>query len=736
MSSVSDHAEIVAALLWDVPRLRAGSASARDFAAALPGEPKLWWKPRHYRDDPLGRAARAVALERANEPDEAAKLYDSLIAEQDAWDRLLGLMLSAWSGTDDRSRVIADARAAVDEIQPSAELTARLLAKLATYAFDEGESESGKDLLAEAIDYAPDGSLLRRALTVEGYNVGLRSELAHDEPTLAADPLVEYSWIKADSLQAAQASLAAAVEARSRRVWTYQWGGGRTPLDDAVAAEVQATWAGALWLRRPIRKQLGAQLLSGAAVAPAQWGYGVVMWTLGGGNHPERAYALAEPALDQSSTDFIVKTLGEIEPSPQHSHRFLSIAVEAWDALSDDVLRWVIEHVEPTEGDDPIARETQRLWAGYAARLEDEWIAQYEQQSLRTRSALLEMLGIGVAKHFSQRAREAVFETAKAAVAEHANLSIQLLRVLAVTAPRSLDDDLRRVVGEKASPSAIASLVYGGYHQLLTTDTIGRARTSLIEGITAETEDAKQGRVSFGPADVRLDLGHLVAGTQSEEPEAVELLMTTAVDPELPAEHLLQARNALTLIRRANKLSATHLHDLHTAPDPPGTFPEHGGVAPELLRVSRLQVLALDLTPDEVISVVGACRAQDPRVRQVALVTSAEATGAPDGRPDGEALAWALIGGLFDPNDEVVESVVSGLGGEFIQRYRAAGRVVIERLPRLVKEGSMSLRAAVGDLAGRWSEQGDLGDDPAVRAILAQVQNDRSWIVRTTARRH
>jgi len=93
--------------------------------------------------------------------------------------------------------------------------------------------------------------------------MGLSYEWTENEPPLAPDPLVDYPWIEFDVLEAAQGTLAGAVEARSRCLWTFQRGAGKTPLDDAVAAEVQATWAGALWMRRPIRRQLGAQLLTG-----------------------------------------------------------------------------------------------------------------------------------------------------------------------------------------------------------------------------------------------------------------------------------------------------------------------------------------------------------------------------------------------------------------------------------------------------------------------------------------
>jgi hypothetical protein len=730
VKSVEDPTEIIAALLWDVPRLRAGSPPARDFAAALPGELERWWEPREYEDDVLGRAAQAIARERANELREAANLYDSLVAEKDVWSRLLGLMLRAWSQSEEGTGAITEARTLLEEISPPPELTARLLAKLVTYAFDEGAFDMGRKFLGEAIELAPERTRLWRVLAVEGLNVGLPYKWSENEAPTLPDPLVDYPWIYRDSLSAAQDTLAAAVEMRSRRLWTFQWRVGRTPLDEAIGAEVQATWAGALWMRRSIRKQLGAQLLTGAARTPAQWGYGVVMWALGAGGQPERAYALAEPRLDQRSTDFILQTLGHSEISPGSSDRFLSVAAEAWDALSDDVFRWMIEMVEPTEEDHPVFRKARIIWASYAARLPEEWFPRFKQLSDPVRISLLETLGIDIIKGVSHAARQAIFETARTALLERSDVDTHLLLLLAETAPLKLEQEIHDAVAEKASASAIARLAYEGYRRLLSKDVIQRAEKMLMDALRAQSEKARSGTVSFGPEDVRVSLGRLVAGRSSKDPEAIRLLMETAVDRALPSEHLLHARNGLTLIRRAGKLGPSDLRTLHDADDPGGTFPQHGDISPELLQVARLQILALDLTPDEVATVVGACRVQDAKVRQIALATCAEAAQAPGDSCDRDALAWALIGGLFDPNDEVVVSAMSGVNLELIDRYPAVGRVAIERFSRLFEEGSMPVRATVSALARKWAGESTLSEDPSLRGILIRAQNDRSWIVR------
>jgi hypothetical protein len=192
-------AEITAALIWDLPALRAGSKSAQDFAKALEGELEKWWEPRRYGPGPLGQAAQAVAAERAGEPAQALPVYNDLAAADDDWVRLLGRMLLAWSETGDDSDAVARARQAVEEIAAPDELRARLQAKVATFALDTGQHDLAREALSRAVGLAPKGTRLYSHLAFEAANAGLgRPDVAafpEEGKPLAPDPLVDYPWI-------------------------------------------------------------------------------------------------------------------------------------------------------------------------------------------------------------------------------------------------------------------------------------------------------------------------------------------------------------------------------------------------------------------------------------------------------------------------------------------------------------------------------------------------------------
>jgi hypothetical protein len=725
--------EILNALLWNYPALRRGSDAAQYFAAAMVGEaapPETELEGSEQKG--LWLAARAVAAERAQELDEAEELFAELVANEDPWIALTGLMLRCWSEGNSDTEAIAAAREALGSLDPESELHARLLGKLATFAFDKAAIDLGRECLSEAISLAPSGTGLNRALGVEGLNAGLEYEWSAEKPIPDPDPLVEYPWIETTAQRAAQSAIEAQVEASGRGVWTNHFRIGRTSIDDAMSAEVQATWAGALWMRRPIRRQLGALLLSGGAQNPQQWSFGVLMWALGAGSKPEAAFALAEPHLERESADFIVRTLAESEISPTMSARLLPVAVEAWDEISDDLLREMVDtQPAPSDSEHPIANELRRLWAGYAARLNEEWLPRFKEFDTATQVALLEVIGTRMLSDFPDDARGVVHEVIGRAIAESLDFGTQLLMIYATSADSEQpDEEMRTAIAEKASPSAIARLAQAEHLELLSEEALERASGELVKAVREETEEARNGTVSFGPEDVRLDLGRLIAATPelSVDVKGTELLLAIATSLDLPGGHLLQSRTALTLIRRAKRLSPAQLAALHEARDPEIGFGGFEGVSLDLLEVSRLRIVAAELTAEEIVALVGLCRSTEARVRDLALATCAEAVEVGLGEGN-EALAWSIVGGLFDPNDEVIENVAAGITLDFIRTYPAAGAVARSRFPALLDFGRMAVRATVRLRAREWAKKGDMEDD-VTSELLQRTAEDRSWIVR------
>jgi hypothetical protein len=726
--------EVTAALLWDLPALRAGSKSARDFADAMRGEPQKWWEPTEYRADPLGRAAQAVAAERAGEPGRAQPIYEHLAADRDPASRLLGRMLLAWSEPTRDINSLAAASDAASEADVTDNVRAHLFAKVATFALDGEQVEMAQLALARARELAPEASRLRRALDVEAINAGVevdRAKVLTTHVVTPPDDLVDLPWIDDAALAAARAGLDEELERASERMWSWTLRfGGTTPVAQAASAEIQATWAGALWLRRSLRRQLGAHLLGGEAEVAQQWAYGLVMWTLGDGKNPERLFELAEPHLDASGTDFVVRTSFECNWPQAAAYRTLALAEAAWDCISDDTLRWLIGRFEVQAGEHPLVRHVHGLWGTYALRLPNEWIEGFARQGRDVQRDLLARTGVdAVAALNDEGQRRAVLALVMDELQSEPVPDAQLLRLAATLATLpATHDELQALVAERARPDVVASLIDGRTSALVSEEVLLRARSALVEAVEATANEATEGKVSFGARDARLDLARVLTQLPPDR-EAIELLERVASDPGLPAEHLLAARNALALLRHRGKLSAQDVARWHDAPDPLGTFPEHGGASVELVAARRHQILARELTELEAVRVITGTRSTDKQVRLISIQTCGEAAEAGREPESREAFAWALVGALFDPLDDLAAAAVRALEFALTAGPSVTSDVALARLPRLYEIGNTTLREAVVHVAAAI----DADAAGLLRPTLALAAADKSWRVRQIA---
>ncbi len=732
----SDHthlrAEITAALVWDLPTLRSGSRSAQDFAKALDGELEKWWEPQRHSSEPLGRAAQAVAGERGGDPARALPVYEDLAAADDDWVSLLGRMLLAWSETGDDSDAVARAQQAADEIVAPDSLRARLQAKVATFALDTGQHDLAREALSRAVELAPKGTRLYSRLAFEAANAGLGRPDAAAFPEegrpFPPDPLIDYPWIHYVALDAAQSGMNGEVERNAERLWTWTFQfGGRTPLEQAVSAEVQATWAGALWLRRPLRCQLGAQLLNGEAIHAQQWGYGLLMWALGDGKNPERVYHLAEPHLDQESVDYVIRQLHEADWPRGPSHRLVGVASESWDAISDSTLRWLIDLLEPGASNHPTSRQVNGLWAGYAVRFPEEWLERVRAQPRETQVALLSMVGLSTVQRLPSHAKESFGRLLLDSLSAHEHPNEHLLRLAIDLVPRDLRPRLATLIVEQATPEALAEIADAADPDLVPTPVLARARDQLLETLALESTAARGGKMSFGPHDTRLTLARLLVALPPDS-EAVATLAAIGSDPELPGEHIVAARNGLALLRHKGKLTTDEIARWHDVADPPGTVPEHGAISDKLVHIRRLQILARELTADEGVQAIMATRSQDRRVRVLAIEVCREAAEAKTTSGQRDAFVWALVSCLWDPQDDVAASAVWALAAEMAETS-AAAEVALSRLPRLYELGNTRVRMAVTETVAR------LGPTPPAPAqeVLEKAATDKSWQVRQAA---
>lgn len=720
-------AELEAALLGDFEALKSASPDARHFARSFGTDAgQRWWEENEPKGL-LGVAAKGLSSERRGEFEVARKLYEE-VAAAPGWVGLLGLLLKGRSPLIEDAESIHEAATRVRRLRRGAR-KARLLAKLSLFASDKGELETSRSLWSDALAAAPKNSELHRALWIEALNLGLvepELELLNSPPRDPNDVLVWPTQVEQLLLSSATGNLAQSVEDRFGGTWRFTIRMGITPLDQATTADTQASWIGAPWLRRSIRKQLGAQLLSGVAEDPAQWAQGVLTWSLGGGSHANLALTYAEPHFDDESADYIVKAIGECDPTKNRFHRLTELGAEAWDLLSDEVLAWLAAAIPPVPGVGSPGPESRKIWAAYAIRLTERWFDDYRKLEPERQAALLDSLTPASLRHFGEEIKATMYGALgddEEVLAEHG----ALLPMAAALAPASDEERLVRMMESGPILTKIVAQVGEERPTLLTAAVKERILSSLRKEIEDTAEQARSGTISLGGAGPRLELGRMLALIKSPARDLIDLLVDAATDASMPPQYLSEARRGLVLARRGGLLGAADFDRLKAAPEVPGRGPLDEGHTEEVLRNLLLRIFAADLGAEERSELISAIRSSDQRVRELAVNTAAEALYT----SRDEGLAWGVVSGLFDPSDTVASGALAGLK-PLTEHFESAAEVAWQRLPALFSSSGRSVRTDVihslESVVARTEPQ-----KQRRHALLARARRDRSWLVRDAA---
>ena len=373
---VSDPEAVEAALLWDVPRLRRLGPSGDAFADAFEagGAAKIWWKPAPAEDDVLSIAAGAVRAERRGEHASAAERYLRLDGSG-SWAQLMAACLRAWSPSQGGRETILEAARIAAQLHPTGALVPWLHCRLMTCAYDNSLGDLVEEHLRAAIETAADFAQLRMVLGGERANLlgeytEVRNLLGHRLSEFEYDEYVFRRWIDGAALSSARDHLAQALVSRAQDPWrsTIRIGGG--PLGELVAADLQASWCGALWQRRRIRHQLAAAAILNEPRGSEQAASALWMWLDAGGNEIERVAELVEPQLLVDDVDELLRDwFSRIAPEETRLTGLARLANTFWDRCSDDVAAWLIDTVVVGAGSHPLFDEGRRALNHLGRRL-------------------------------------------------------------------------------------------------------------------------------------------------------------------------------------------------------------------------------------------------------------------------------------------------------------------------------------------------------------------------------
>jgi hypothetical protein len=711
--------ETLAALLWDEPALHAGSLGAQAFADAFGPPP---WNEPPQNLGLLAAAAHAVRLHRGGESVDALTLMHTLTEQLDGM--LLGLCLIGWAAPPEQATpALHEAAGLIDTASRDGETKARLLAKLAGLALDARDPVLYEHCVRRSIGLAPVGSPLAWRIAIDALREGITVQEPPARPLGGRyDVLTWLPWIWGAVADAAAEIAKERVKARGQSTWSYTWHAGRTPLDQMLAAEAQAGWAGVPGIRRQIRMQIGAHLITDVARTREDWLYGLYAWITGGGGQIPQTVALAEPHLDPAAAAELLRSL-DSDLSVRTGPYALAEAADAlWALIPDEQLDWVYQHVTPDTENMILAQTARRLWGKLCwrdpERFYRHWAALPEhpagEQLTSAQPQPLLMLSekqrlrlLAAADDQLERAPDAELAVLAAELAESVDRPEVLTQIRDLDLPT---DALVELAGERPDlidPEALSAAI---------ADLAGRVRRT--------REEAAEGRVQFGSVSARVMLAQALTLTPAGNRHAVELLLDVAADSRSPAQHMFEAREGLVILKAAGLLDEEDRDRIRAMADTPGSLLSHGEFTAPVLAAQRRRILAPDLSADDRTRLAVDTRDPDGRVRHIAIVTAATVLSA---HPD-QGVGWALLSGLFDPQDEIVQAALAAVARGALDALPDARTVACERVARLYEGTQSTVRETVVHTAANLA-----GHSDRLRRLIADAASDPSWRVRRAA---
>jgi hypothetical protein len=708
--------DLRAALLWDRPALiRSDGQGAREFVDAMDLRS---FGSTPAEGDVLGLAAQAILDEASGENlDDALSTYRQMAESRDLDARLLGFCLLCWSGLDRDPARIKEAEEEIQRVDDP-DLRARLTTKLISAAFEFHWDELIPGLFDRAREWAREGSMLSRAIENEAFNL-MGGEWPQGWPN-EQDPLTEYRWIGDKNAAAAKKIVTTTVEEKAKSPWTLSFSVGEASLNEPFAAEMQARWAGAIWLRSETQLQLAAHLLSGAAQGAPEWANGVRLWGLAGGRQLRHIIDSAEPHFDAGSADFIIESLLRDGPlADRFDGRAVEAAVECWDLISDSTAIALLDRFRPMGSGHPEIRERGVLWGILSLRVQAAWEKRFTALTDEEALALIETMSPMVAERLPRSAAERL-----GSLGESAPIPATAVETLAALIERASQG--HAVLAVEDLPANVVINLAWRRRELVEEKRLRSAVDHLTDEIERIADDAMRGTGELAvqnpfnpPSFAAVELGEI--------PErSLNVLLSIASDPSTPRDLRYQAIRSLAA-------GATHdAFDLDRVPHLLEQIPEAGAEAlwatypPNLVRAAKTELaMAAGLVDRYLPLLLVLSRDADTRVR----IDAIEASSLARRRGTDFRLESILLNGLFDPNTKVSQRAINAFG-ELAPVDPAVRLALRERLPDLFNAGDRDLRAAIGRFAAsqRVSSQRSSTTD----LLLRKAGHDRSAEVRMT----
>jgi hypothetical protein len=708
--------DIRAAILWDAPHLWRSPGATRRFAQVLGLQP-IEPAPREDREHPLEIASRGLLSAIEGRESEAREHYQQLLLLP-GLAPLLGVALNAWlpsTRSDNEDRVIA----ALDPLDDWS-LRSHYFCKFMTFSLDKGDRDAARRYWMEAFDSSHPRSALRSQLAIVGFNYFDKG--VHLDSRRRRSLLVDYPWIT--ELAAAGArewqNLLARKRWPDRRTRTLRFG--RAPIEDTLAAELQAAWAGALWLLPTIRRQLALQLTEKEQKSAEEARKAVAMWILGEARPIDPLVSILEQDFDGDSPDALIRDDLRNGKRVRERRDYLQLALCMWDLISMQEARELLEELGPADLGNPADDTGRRLFGTLAMRVPDQWASSYLSFDEDLRKSVVASVPPGAVASLDRRTQSRLLTDVSACLkGREAPANMYMVQAALWDV---LSNEPREMAAIASAPAFIRVILAWNWAEFREQLNLREAVPALAEQVEEEMRAARAGRRGIGPFDPKIHLGMclgLLAPTIDEP--AVDTLARAASEPWVPSDIRLGALRALEIVARTRGLPSDIVNRIKHAPTTAvrAFFTDVSG---DLLAMATHWVLSqtgqADSPFDEVVTY---SHNPDWRLRELSIETSANLI-----RHLGiEDLRWVIHQGLFDESPTV--QMASIRNASLLVRSRL-WRAARGRLFALLERSEREVRASVVKAAHAISDS----DPTASETILLKGASDRSWLIREAAR--
>lgn len=388
-----------------------------------------------------------------------------------------------------------------------------------------------------------------------------------------------------------------------------------------------------------------------------------------------------------------------------------------WRYVADEDIERVLGLLDPGHLTDVIRGPAQQVWAQLVWRKPEIWHQAFMRlDDLQKQAAIVHLIPAAV-DELDRDARRDLLSICKTVPEPERHRIAGIAGALAIAQGDSLEPWF-----EVARPEAILSLSEwrsGSVSAVVLRRALEEARSRVEEA----RKQSHGGRIVMGPGDNQILLGQLAAALSGDETGVEELLVAVAGDEQMSAESQLGALQGLTVMRLGGLLSVEARRQLRLLADVPGAE-MWGIVDKDVLHAARLNVLADELTDEELRDVLTGCRAARQEVRLISVATIEEVL---HHQASNAAATWTLVSALYDPSDEVLSRALQAIARGAV-RTSDATEVVVAAVAQAFRTGRNQVRrSAVTAALTLVSEHSTAAE------LVASARHDPSWEVRKQA---